>query len=151
MTPDLLFTICNNSVLPAWLLLFVAPGWKGTQIIVHSCAIPLILCVVYGALAVPNFFGGEGDFFSLEGVTAIFQNPYALVAGWIHYLVFDLFIGAWEARDAKRLGISHLIMIPCLFFTLMLGPVGLLLYFIVRWTLKGKFIVDESGPATEPA
>ena len=55
-----------------------------------------------------------------------------LLAGWIHYLCFDLFIGSWEVRDAKAQGISHWLVIPCLFLTFMFGPVGLLLYFALR-------------------
>ena len=73
----------------------------------------------------------------------MFSVPQAVLAGWIHYLVFDLFVGAWEVRDAKRLGISHWFILPCLFFTLMLGPIGLLLYFILRWAMRREFFMDE--------
>ena len=52
--------------------------------------------------------------------------------GWIHYLAFDLFVGAWEVRDAQARGIHHLLVIPCLFLTLMAGPGGLLLYWAIR-------------------
>lgn len=149
MSPDTLFTICNVSVLPAWLLLVLAPRWRWTQAIVHSCAIPLALAVVYIALAIPNFFGGEGNFNSLEGVMTLFENPNAVLAGWIHYLAFDLFVGAWEARDAKRLGVPHLLVVPCLVFTFMLGPTGLLLYFALRIGWKRRFIVREDEPAPE--
>ena len=55
-----------------------------------------------------------------------------LLAGWIHYLAFDLFIGGWETRDAVRNGIPHLLVIPCLLLTFMLGPIGLLAYFALR-------------------
>ena len=55
-----------------------------------------------------------------------------LLAGWIHYLCFDLFIGAWEIRDSQRHDIPHLVMIPCLLMTFMLGPIGLLFYFAIR-------------------
>jgi len=84
-------------------------------------------------------------FSSLHGVAAFFSSPYALTAGWVHYLVFDLFVGAWETRDAKRRGIPHLLVIPCLVVTLVVGPVGLLLYIVLRAVLgKGGFFLTET-------
>jgi hypothetical protein len=143
MNIETVFTICNSSVIPLWVLLAVAPGWKGTQYIVHSMVIPLALAVVYG-ISMATAGETEGGFGSLAGVRELFSDDRALLAGWIHYLVFDLFIGAWEVRDARRLKINHYLVVPCLFFTLMAGPVGLLMYFILRWTLRKKFMIDES-------
>ena len=144
MTIETVFTICNYSVIPLWVLIAVAPGWKGTQYIVHSMAIPLAVAVVYGVSMATAFGGTEGNFSSLAGVRELFTADEALLAGWIHYLDFDLFIGAWEVRDARRLKINHLLVVPCLFFTLMAGPVGLLMYFILRWTIGKKFTIDEA-------
>lgn len=141
MTPETLFTICNTAVLPFWVLLAVAPRWKWTQRAIPLCLIPL--AAVYLWLAATNFFGGEGDFGSLDGVATLFQNPEALLAGWIHYLVFDLFVGAWEIRDAQRQGISHWFVLPCLALTLMAGPVGLLLYFAIRAAAKRAWTFEE--------
>ncbi len=62
----------------------------------------------------------------------LFQDPWALLAGWVHYLCFDLAVGAWETRDAYRRGVPHLWLIPCLLFTFPVGPLGLLLYAVVR-------------------
>jgi hypothetical protein len=55
-----------------------------------------------------------------------------LLAGWVHYMAFDLFIGAWETRDARRAGVPHLMVVPCLILTFMLGPIGLLVYLALR-------------------
>lgn len=155
MDPDTLFTLCNNAVIPFWLMLMLAPRWRWTQRLVHTFIIPSIFCVLYLVLGLANFFSGDGDFFSLSGVATLFQVPGALLAGWIHYLVFDLFIGAWESRDALRLKIPHLLVVPCLLFTFMLGPVGLLLYLIVRWTIRRRFFLDdfpeEEGDTAEAA
>ena len=143
MDIETVFTICNYSVIPLWVLLVILPGWKGTQTVVHSMIIPLALCVVYGISMASGSGNTEGDFSSLAGVRELFSDDKALLAGWIHYLVFDLFIGAWEVRDARRLGINHLLLIPCLFFTLMAGPVGLLMYFVLRWVIGKQFIINE--------
>ena len=73
------------------------------------------------------------------------EKPSIVVAGGIHYLIFDLFVGAWETRDAQRRGISHWLVVPCLLATLMIGPVGLLLYILVRFASKRVLEYDESG------
>ena len=67
----------------------------------------------------------EGGFSSLAGVRTLFDNPWALLAGWTHYLAFDLFIGGWEVRDAQRRGIPHLLVVPALVLTFLFGPAGL--------------------------
>jgi hypothetical protein len=58
-------------------------------------------------------------------------------------LCFDLFIGSWEVRDAQRLGIHHLLVIPCLVFTFMLGPVGLLAYLLLRFAVRRQWTIEE--------
>jgi hypothetical protein len=146
--PVTVFTIANNGILPFWLLLFVAPNWRGTHILVHSVVIPSVLGLTYiWLLSSAMLFGtppaGSG-FFSLAGVMALFSSPVAMTAGWIHYLIFDLFVGAWIARDARHRGLSHLAALPCLIVTLFFGPAGFLLYLIVRAALgKGGFFLDE--------
>jgi hypothetical protein len=65
-------------------------------------------------------------------VTALFTNAWLLLAGWLHYLAFDLLIGTWEVRDAQERGIPHALVVPCLFLTFMFGPAGWLLYVTLR-------------------
>jgi hypothetical protein len=79
------------------------------------------------------------NFGSLDGVMKFFQNKTLLTAGWVHYLAFDLMVGAWIKRNSVIYGISHWLIIPCLFFTFMLGPVGLLLYLILRFLKTKKY------------
>jgi hypothetical protein len=77
------------------------------------------------------------DLTSLAGVMALFDSPGGATIGWIHYLAFDLFVGIWIARNADAHKISRWFQIPILFFTLMAGPIGLLLYLLLR-QLKGE-------------
>jgi hypothetical protein len=145
MDPATLFTICNTAVLPFWALLVVAPGWTWTQRLVHSALVPALLGSVYVlvmSLASPPEGGSMG---SLAGVMALFTSPEAVLGGWVHYLVFDLFVGAWEARDARRLEIPHWIVVPCLLLTLMLGPAGLALYCAVRAGMRQRFSLMEES------
>jgi len=88
--------------------------------------------------------GAQGGFGSLADVAALFSQPGLLLAGWVHYLAFDLFIGAWEVRDARRHSVSHLLVIPCLITTFLLGPIGLLAYVILRVT-KARTLTMEGA------
>jgi hypothetical protein len=149
MSPELTFAIANNGILVFWLLLVVAPRWRGTELAVHSIAVPLILGLAYLWLLARVWLGGDGapgtNYFSLPGVMALFDSPTGAVMGWIHYLVFDLFVGAWEARDANRRGMAHWIVIVCLIATLMAGPVGLALYLAVRrLSGRGGFLLEAA-------
>ena len=142
-----LFLISNYSIIPAWLLLFLAPRWEWTGKIIFYAWVPLILGALYiycFVMARPSPEGG--GFGSLEAVQILFTNPYSALAGWVHYLVFDLFIGAWEVRDSQRNGIRHLWIVPCLFFTLMAGPAGLLLYLCIRYGHKKSWNLNEAYP-----
>ncbi|HUJ02631.1 MAG TPA: ABA4-like family protein [Rhizomicrobium sp.] len=148
MSTEMIFNIANNGILVFWLLLIVAPRWRVTGLLVHSAAIPIVLGLTYTWLISRVLFLGEApegaNFFSLAGVMAFFTSPVAATAGWIHYLVFDLFIGAWQTRDAQARGLSHFAVIPCLIVTLLAGPVGLLLYLAVRaGARKGGFSLAE--------
>jgi hypothetical protein len=126
-----LFEIVNTLVLPGWLLLIFAPRWRFTMP-VAAVGLPLTLAAIYGVLLGQHWGETQGGFGSLAGVTQLFSNPYVLLAGWIHYLAFDLFIGAWEVRDAQSRKLPHLAVIPCLLLTFMFGPLGLLVYFVLR-------------------
>jgi hypothetical protein len=136
VSPEQLFSLCGTLVLPGWLLLVFLPRWKWTARLVCPVLIPLLLALVYLWLVATTFGRTPGGFGSLAEVSLLFQNPRALLAGWIHYLAFDLFIGSWEVRDAQRAGLHHLLVVPCLVLTFLFGPVGLLLYFILRASLR---------------
>jgi hypothetical protein len=141
VSPEQIFSLCGALVLPGWLLLVFLPRWRWTARLVCPVIIPLVLAVVYLWLVATNFGRTSGDFNSLAGVAQLFQNPKALLAGWIHYLAFDLFIGSWEVRDAQRVGLHHLLVVPCLVLTFLFGPVGLLLYFALRAGLRRRLAV----------
>ena len=141
LRPDILFQVANQVAFAGWVLLLVAPRWRGTRAVVLSGALPLLLALSYTVLigyqTVAHPAPGAG-FGSLAQVAALFHEPWALLAGWVHYLCFDLAVGAWEARDASRRGVPHWSLIPCLIATFMLGPLGLLLYSGVRRLFSSK-------------
>ena len=129
------FLLVNLAVLPGWALLLLAPKWKWTQRIAMFTT-PMLLAVAYIAVFIANFEGLHFTFKSFDAVVYLFHTPGMVLAGWIHFLAFDLFAGAWMVRDARRLRILHLAVIPCLLLTFLMGPVGLLIYLILRTGLR---------------
>ena len=140
MSPEQLFSVLNLIALAAWLPLVFLPRvrWVAT---VLPVVVPVVLAVVYVALVAVAMPGSEGGFSSLAGVRTLFDNPWGLLAGWTHYLAFDLFIGGWEVRDAQRRGIPHLLIVPALVLTFLLGPGGLLLYLAIR-SWRSRSVVE---------
>jgi hypothetical protein len=145
-SPEAVFSMASTAVLPGWLLLVFAPRWRYSARLVCAVIIPGLLAVLYAALIVARWGGADGGFSSLADVQKLFADPWLLLAGWVHYLVFDLFIGSWEVRDAGRLGIPHLLVVPCLVLSFLFGPAGLLLYGIVRAVRTRRVLVDEAAP-----
>lgn len=131
MSLEQLFSLASLIAVIGWLLLAILPKQPVAQLIA-GIVLPLILSAGYLILIALHFGGSEGGFGSLADVATLFQKRELLLAGWIHYLAFDLFIGAWEVRDAQRHQIPHLVVLPCLVMTFMLGPIGLLFYFSIR-------------------
>jgi prepilin signal peptidase PulO-like enzyme (type II secretory pathway) len=135
MKAEQVFSIANLIAMMSWIILAIVPRWVLTRKVILSGAIPLLLSAAYLILIVMFFGKSEGGFGSLADVMKLFTNEWTVLAGWIHYLAFDLFVGAWEVKDAQTKNISHWFVIPCLFLTFMLGPIGFLLYSILRFFL----------------
>lgn len=139
MTPAQVFSIANMIAMPMWILMILLPKWKVTRSLIDYKVIPLILALIYAIYIFISLSGGGGmDFGSLDSVMALFTKENAVLAGWVHYLAFDLLVGMWMIDQNKELGIHQLIMAPCLLGTFMLGPVGFLLFMILMGFKKSK-------------
>ena len=132
MTPDQLFSIANGVSIPCWILLAVLPTRRWVTHVVTGTAAPALFAVAYIAIVIAVLPRAEGSFSTLTGVATLFANPWLLLAGWLHYLAFDLLIGTWEARDSVSRGVPRWLLVPCLFLTLMFGPMGWLGYMVIR-------------------
>ncbi len=137
LDPAATFSLATLLVVAGWLGLIVSLFLRPARPFARTAAqviIPALLAAAYVLL----LFGGReafangGGFGSLEEVRTLFANDSALAAGWLHYLAFDLFVGAWIARDGAERGVPALLILPCLPLTFMFGPTGLLLYFALR-------------------
>jgi len=139
MTASAVFSIANMIAMPMWILMILAPKWKVTRWLIDFKAIPLILAVIYAIyIGLSISSGGDMDFSSLESVMQLFTVENAVLAGWVHYLAFDLLVGMWMIDQNRDLGIHQILMVPCLLGTFMLGPVGFLLFMILRAFKKSK-------------
>jgi hypothetical protein len=99
----------------------------------------MALAVIYAgllisALATP----GGGDLIaglanpSAGAIAALLGDPSGATVGWVHFLAFDLFVGRWAYLDSRERGLSAWLASPALFFILMAGPLGFLLYLLAR-------------------
>jgi len=140
---SLIFKVASRFTLVGWILLAVFPRWEYSLPVTMGIVI-LLLCALYTYLI---FLGkhldepgqkAKGNFWSLKGVMNLFKTPRAVLAGWVHYLAFDLAVGAFIVADAARYDIHQLLLLPILILTLMLGPAGLLAYFILRSVMTGE-------------
>ncbi len=142
MTAEQVFSTLNMITMAAWLPLVFLPRARWATAVV-PLVVPCVLAAVYVVLVVIALPGSEGGFSSLAGVRALFEDDWGLLAGWTHYLAFDLFIGGWIVRDSRQRGISHLLVVPVLVLTFLFGPAGLLIYLAIRWL--GRSMPAEPG------
>ena len=138
MTPTAVFSIASMITMPMWILMIFLSKWKVTRFLIDFKIIPLALTLIYAIYIFQAIqIGGMMDFGSLKSVMALFTEENAVLAGWVHYLAFDLLIGMWMLDQNKELKINQLLIAPCLFLTFMLGPIGFLLFIIIK-TVKQK-------------
>ncbi len=132
MTPNQIFSFANALALAAWILLIALPRQRWASRTLAAQVVPSIFAAMYIAILATHWKGSAGGFSSLPDVMTLFTQPWLLLAGWIHYLAFDLFVGSWEVRDAQERSIPHLAVVPCLALTFLFGPAGWLLYSLLR-------------------
>ena len=132
MTPEDLFSLAGTLAMPAWLLLTFGPRRWPMLNAIPAYAVPLLLSALYTVLVLTHFAEAEGGYGTLAAVRSLFASDMALLAGWVHYLAFDLFIGAWAARRMDAAGISRIIQAFILPLIFLFGPLGLLLSFAIE-------------------
>lgn len=140
MTADPLFQLANPLALLGWLVLLASPLAPRAVQAISAALVPLLLSLAYAGLVLAFWWEAPGGFGTLAEVQSLFTHPFIALAGWLHYLAFDLFVGAWEVRTARAEGIAHWMVIPCLILTFLFGPAGLLAFAILRFTLTRKVL-----------
>jgi hypothetical protein len=132
MNPDAIFPIANMTALAGWAALLASPWIPRLSDLVASTLVPLLLSVAYAGLVLAFWSGAQGGFDTLAHVALLFESREILLAGWLHYLAFDLFVGAWIARTARAEQVGFVLVVPCLALTFLFGPVGFLLFSAIR-------------------
>jgi len=143
MSYDQLFQLVNMVALLSWIILFIFPFRPFTNKLLIGVVVGL-LCLLYAVLVYRILQPGDFQKFqTLQGVISLLSAPGAALAGWIHYLAFDLMTGLFIAQNAAKHGIKYLWVLPCLVLCFMLGPVGLLLYLLIRWSITKYYFAEN--------
>lgn len=135
LDPSTTFDLAGPIVLGSWagliLALFVRPV-RSVALTVTQFVVPGLLAIAYVLLIWVGMGAEGGGFGSITEIRVLFADDSALVAGWFHYLAFDLFVGSWIVADGLERRIPALLILPCLPLTFLLGPLGLLLFILLR-------------------
>jgi len=148
LTPDNLFSLSSALVIPAWLILLFAPRRWPVLNAVPAYVVPVVLSALYAVLVLSYFSESGGGYSTLSEVRQLFTNDMVLVAGWVHYLAFDLFIGAWAATMMDRAGVSRIIQGSVLPVIFLFGPAGFLLALFIAGGNCALASAMQSGSAT---
>jgi hypothetical protein len=142
MNPDKLFSVCNTLAMLGWIILIFLKFWKKRDQFVFGILI-MLFAIVYSWLIFSSFDPEIlKNFGSLNGVSTLFANKQMLLAGWIHYLAFDLLAGIYIIRNAEKNNINHWLITPALVLTFLFGPFGLLLYCLLRSVKTRRYFPD---------
>ena len=144
MTPDILFSWAGTAAMAGWALLILGPRRHAWLSAIPLWIIPSGLSAVYAALVFSRFSGTDGGFDSLDSVALLLSDRWALLAGWVHYLAFDLFVGAVMAARMDRAGVGRLVQAPILMSTFLLGPLGFLIAGLTELGLRAAAIPTQT-------
>lgn len=135
-----IFSLSSLLVMPFWVLLIFLPHWSWTKRIAKSVWMIVPAALLYLVLVLPEITAVFPAVTNptLNGIAALLGEPTGATIGWVHFLAFDLFVGRWVYLDNQQVGISAWVMAPILFMTLMLGPVGFLLYLGVKTAVSAR-------------
>jgi len=139
------FQTTNTLALLAWIALVLFPSKKLVSGWLCAVVVPGLFALGYAAVIAWKLATNgppEGDVMTLAGLRDVFQDDWVFAAAWTHYLVFDMVVGAWIARDSVKLGLPWLLRTVALVLTFLSGPVGFLIYIVGRWFLRREAAVE---------
>ena len=148
LTLENIFLFANWGVIPFWILLIFSPNNIITRFLVHSIVAPLLLGIAYVFITYKiylngNFLDGFGLYLGIENLYAIFSDENFLLIFWLHFLSISLFVGSWIARDSVRYLIPQSLTAFSLIVTYFTGPLGIIIYWIIRIFFAKKISLNE--------
>lgn len=150
--PSYFYYVVMALATAGWLALIVFPRQPWANFWFSGLAIPLSLCMIYMYMLVTYWFlppaARLSQFFSLEGVYAMFGNNGLLLVGWINLISMDLVAGAWMTRKAAQIRMPYIYLLPCLVMTFIFAGFGFTMFALFAalgsgWQQMAKF---ESQP-----
>lgn len=137
---EMVFGLSNLLVMPFWFLIILLPHWRQTQRIAASLFIVLPAALLYTALVLPALQSLLPLLANpqLDAIAALLGTPQGATVAWVHFLAFDLFVGRWAYLDSRSRNLTAWLVSPVLFLILMVGPLGLLIYLVLRAVLAGR-------------
>ena len=139
MDTNQLFAFANTFAFLSWIPLIVAP--YNPRIRNSLFGISVVLLAALYTFLFAGFFdpGAMQSFSTLDGLMSLFSSREAVLVGWVHYLAFDLLTGLYVAQNAQKNALNPWIIRPLFLFVFMAGPVGFLLYTLVRTIAKRSY------------
>lgn len=133
MTSATLFSLSNSIALLLWLTIIIGHRFSPLIMWIQRLG-PLLFGLLYLTIIVKTWGQMSLDSFgTIDSVRELFNSDDLLLAGWLHYLAFDLFLGCWQIQTARQHGIPFLLIIPALLLTFLFGPVGYLTFLTTQF------------------
>ena len=151
MSMETLFAISSPIAMLGWVALIISPIIPKWSDRIATYISPGLLSLAYMSLILAFWANAEGGFDTLANVQLLFTQSEIAMAGWLHYLAFDLFMGAWIVREARKASISHWFIIPILPMTLLFGPIGFVLFLALKSGLSLRGNLTTSSKPTQSA
>ena len=137
-TIEILYYWVNFGVLPFWLILIFFPQSNLCRYFVTSIFPILLLSGAYifmlykSYLSSYEFLANFDLYLSISNLSNLFSNETFLMLFWIHFVSINLFTGGWIVKDSQKFGINKIILFLPLVITYLIGPLGLLIYWLIR-------------------
>ncbi len=135
MNVDQIFIFASSIAFISWSLLFIYPYSSRIRQILYGGVVTCFSLLYTGFFICYFDLESFQSFYTLSGLVSLFSNKEAVLLGWIHYLAFDLLAGLYISKDAEKNKLNLWIIRPMFLFTFLAGPLGFLLYTIIR-TIK---------------
>ena len=144
---EAVFRIANFGAVVGWIVLVLAAvfGWRRALTRFCGTLVPLLLATAYVVLLIAHWGGPQVDFTSLAGVGAMFRQPVAVLAGWLHYLAFDLLVGVMVVERFLDDRMPRILLVPVLPLVFFFGPAGWLVFQAIRFARR-----EGGTPAARP-
>ena len=137
-TIETLYMWINLGVLPFWMILIIFPQSHLSRIFVTSIFPFFILSGIYIFILYKSYLIGydfDGNFtlyLGLNELSRLFEDHLYIMIFWTHFIALNLFIGGWIVKDSQKFSVNKVLLAIPLILTYLIGPIGLLIYWIIR-------------------